>query len=66
MKLGGNHHYAIDAAKLVERCRSLLHSILDVLESNASSERAFQRRAYQLLTMCDGKFDNALYTDYIL
>ena len=49
-----NHHYAIDAAKLVEKCRSLLNSILKVLESN-SSERAFQRRAFQLLSMCDGK-----------
>mmetsp|Transcript_25233 Transcript_25233/g.45408 ORF Transcript_25233/g.45408 Transcript_25233/m.45408 type:complete len:893 (-) Transcript_25233:190-2868(-) len=47
-----NHHYAIDAAKLVEKCRSLLHSILDVVESS-SSARAFQRRSFQLLTLAD-------------
>mmetsp|Transcript_19062 Transcript_19062/g.41528 ORF Transcript_19062/g.41528 Transcript_19062/m.41528 type:complete len:945 (+) Transcript_19062:239-3073(+) len=48
-----NHHYAIDAAKLVEKCRSLLHSILDVMESNNSSARAFQRRSFQLATLAD-------------
>ena len=61
-----NHHYAIDAAKLVEKCRSLLNSILNVIESN-SSERAFQRRAFQLLSMCDGKWmylDNSIYSRY--
>lgn len=50
-----SYHYAIDAAKLVEKCRSLLHSILDLMEST-SSERVFQRRAFQLLTMYDGEF----------
>ncbi|KAL7533309.1 hypothetical protein ACHAXR_005165 [Thalassiosira sp. AJA248-18] len=47
-----NHHYAIDAAKLVEKCRSLLHSILNAMESN-SSARAFQRRSFQLVTLAD-------------
>mmetsp|Transcript_11861 Transcript_11861/g.25276 ORF Transcript_11861/g.25276 Transcript_11861/m.25276 type:complete len:896 (-) Transcript_11861:106-2793(-) len=47
-----SHHYAIDAAKLVEKCQSLLHSILDVLESSSSS-RAFQRRSFQLATLAD-------------
>ncbi len=49
-----SHHYAIDAAKLVEKCRRLLHSILDVLESK-SSTRAYQRQSYQLATLSDGK-----------
>ena len=49
-----SHHYAIDAAKLVEKCRRLLHSILDVMESK-SSTRAFQRRSYQLASLSDGK-----------
>ena len=64
-----NHHYAIDAAKLVEKCRSLLNSILNVIESN-SSDRAFQRRAFQLLSMCDGKkcvyLDNSIFGRYYL
>mmetsp|Transcript_15385 Transcript_15385/g.25179 ORF Transcript_15385/g.25179 Transcript_15385/m.25179 type:complete len:920 (-) Transcript_15385:1666-4425(-) len=47
-----SHHYAIDAAKLVEKCRRLLHSILDVIESK-SSTRAFQRQSYQLATLSD-------------
>ena len=49
-----NHHYAIDAAKLVEKCRSLLHSILSLMKAN-SSERAFQRRSVQMFTLADGK-----------
>jgi hypothetical protein len=49
-----NHHYAIDAAKLVERCRSLLYSILNYLEAH-SSARAFRRRAVQLVSLCDGE-----------
>lgn len=49
-----SHHYAIDAAKLVEKCRRLLHSILDVLESK-SSTIVFQRQSYQLATLSDGK-----------
>ena len=52
--MGGSHHYAIDAGKLVEKCRSLLSSILDVMETN-SSARAFQRRAFHLVTLADGK-----------
>mmetsp|Transcript_4026 Transcript_4026/g.6123 ORF Transcript_4026/g.6123 Transcript_4026/m.6123 type:complete len:939 (-) Transcript_4026:504-3320(-) len=47
-----SHHYALDAAKLVEKCRRLLHSILDIMESK-SSTRAFQRRSYQLASLSD-------------
>jgi len=53
-----SHHYAIDAAKLVEKCRRLLHSILDIMESK-SSTRAFQRRSYQLASLSDGKENNS-------
>lgn len=59
------HHYAIDAAKLVERCRSLLHSILNYLESH-SSARAFRRRAVQLVALCDGEFLIDQWSIYII
>lgn len=53
-----NHHYAIDAAKLVEKCRSLLHSILDSMESNSST------RAYQLVALCDGESNLVVSLDH--
>ena len=58
-----SHHYAIDAAKLVEKCRRLLHSILDVIESK-SSIRAFQRQSYQLAALSDGKSCAHLFCCY--
>ncbi|KAL9181884.1 hypothetical protein ACHAXT_012227 [Thalassiosira profunda] len=47
-----SHHYAIDAARLVEKCRSLLHAILDDVEAE-SSPRAFRRRSLQLAALGD-------------
>lgn len=51
-----SHHYAIDAAKLVEKCRRLLHSILNVIESN-SSTKAFHRHTYHLASLSDGEYE---------
>jgi primase-polymerase (primpol)-like protein len=51
-----NHHYAIDAAKLVEKCHNMCNSILDCLEENSSGSAAFRRRAYQLIELNDGEF----------
>ena len=49
-----SHHYAVDAARLVEKCRSLLHAILDDVEAE-SSPRAFRRRSLQLAALGDGE-----------
>ena len=51
------HHYAIDAAKLSEKCRLHLHSILDCLEERSNGDNDFRRRAYSLIELNDGKFD---------
>lgn len=51
-----DHHYAIDAARLVDKCRSLLHSILDFAETRDSASRfQFRRRSFQLETLADGE-----------
>ena len=50
-----NHHYAIDAAKLLEKCHVSLHSILDYLEGRSKGSNAFRRRAFQLIELNDGE-----------
>mmetsp|Transcript_19278 Transcript_19278/g.43477 ORF Transcript_19278/g.43477 Transcript_19278/m.43477 type:complete len:874 (-) Transcript_19278:1776-4397(-) len=45
--------YAIDAAKLVEKCRLLLGAILSMLEERSPSEKSFRRKALQLLVLAD-------------
>ena len=47
--------YAIDAAKLVEKCRLLLSAILCMLEERSPSEKSFRRNALQLLGLADGQ-----------
>jgi hypothetical protein len=49
-----NHHYAIDAARLVEKCRLLLHSILELMGTRYPLSE-FQSRAYQLAALSDGE-----------
>ncbi|KAL7550446.1 hypothetical protein ACHAWF_013681 [Thalassiosira exigua] len=47
------HHYAIDAARLVDRCRRHLRAILEGMEGAARSDRAFRRRSFQLMGLAD-------------
>ncbi len=46
--VGFDHHYAVDAAKQVDRCRSLLHSIIDEVGTHSSS-------VFYLTEVADGK-----------
>lgn len=50
--------YAIDAAKLVEKCRLLLGAILSMLEERSPSEKSFRRKALQLLVLADGQMNS--------
>ena len=50
--------YAIDAAKLVEKCRLLLGAILCILEERSPSEKSFRRKALQLLGLADGQMNS--------
>jgi hypothetical protein len=49
------HHYAIDAAKLLEKCHVGLRSILDYLEEQSNGSIAFRRRASTLIELNDGE-----------
>ena len=55
------HHYAIDAAKLLEKCHASLTSILDCLEERSNNSTAFRRRALQLIELNDGEMLFGLY-----
>lgn len=53
-----NHHYGLDAAKLVEKCSVSLHSILDYLEENSNGAQSFRKRSYHLIELNDGECHN--------